>query len=127
GLIGELEILRVLSTYNKNALNSWIGPFSQRYDFRQNLHALEVKASGHPGTTKVSIHGIEQLEPPNNGTLHLIHIRFERLSGSGLSVGGLFDAILRLGADITIFKEHLMALGCSDPHAEVWNRNKYIS
>lgn len=126
GLIGELETLRILSTYNKNAFKAWVGPFSQRHDFRQNMHALEVKSSCHSGTTKVSIHGIEQLEPPSNGSLHLIHIRFERLSGAGLSVGGLFEAILHLGADSQVLRERIKACGCSDPHAEVWNRDKYI-
>ncbi|MGQ6050304.1 PD-(D/E)XK motif protein [Serratia sp. IR-2025] len=122
GLIGELEVLRKLSTYSNGAVDVWMGPYGQRHDFRQGVHALEVKSSSRSDASKVIIHGIDQLAPPNGGTLHLVHIRIERVEQGGISIGSLFESIISLGANDKLLRECLAEVGCSDPHDEAWNR-----
>lgn len=125
GLVGELEILRRLSTFNPGAVKTWTGPHELRHDFRRDAHALEVKTSSRSDATRVSIHGIDQLTSPAGGTLQLAHIRIEPVTGGPLSVGRLFDSLVKLGADKETLKAGLEALECSDPHAEEWNRLSY--
>ncbi len=122
GLIGELEVMRRLVTHNHVATETWTGPFEFRHDFRRGVHALEVKTSGRSDTTRVSIHGIDQLAPPAGGTLYLAHICLERVENGQLSVGLVFDRLLKSGADRETLEKGLKALGCSDPHGEDWNR-----
>lgn len=122
GLIGELEVLRKLSAYSNGAVGIWTGPYGQRHDFRQGIHALEVKSSSRSSASKVTIHGIDQLAPPDGGTLHLVHIRVERAEQGKISVGSLFESIICLGANDKLLRECLAEIGCSDPYAEAWNR-----
>lgn len=125
GLVGELEVLRMLSTWCATAVETWTGPYELRHDFRRNVHALEVKTSGRSDAKKVSIHGIDQLATPANGTLLLTHVRLERGEGGPLSVGELFDGLIKLGADNGLLRKGLAALECTDPHAEEWNRLRF--
>lgn len=122
GLVGELEVMRRLVTYNEAAVETWTGPYELRHDFRRNAHALEVKTSGRSDATRVSIHGIDQLASPVGGTLHLAHVRLERVENGPLSVGAIFDSLIKLGANKESLKEGLEKLECSDPQAEEWNR-----
>lgn len=122
GLVGELEVLRRLTTHNEAAVETWAGPYELRHDFRTGAHALEVKTSGRSDSTRVSIHGIDQLAPPAGGTLHLAHVRLERVDSGPLSVGAIFDSLIRLSADKELLRKGLDALECFDPHSEEWNR-----
>ena len=122
GLVGELEVMRRLVSLNKTAAETWTGPFELRHDFRQGIHALEVKTSGRSDTTRVFIHGIDQLDPPVGGTLHLAHVLLERVENGQLSLGSIFDSLLRFGANRKTLEKGLEALGCSNPYGEEWNR-----
>ncbi|MGN8122445.1 PD-(D/E)XK motif protein [Pseudomonas sp. 22082] len=125
GLVGELEVMRRLVTLNEIAVKTWTGPFELRHDFRRGAHALEVKTSRRSDTTQVSIHGIDQLSPPVGGTLHLVHVRLERVENGQLTVGSVFDGLMRSGAHRGTLEKGLEALGCLDPHGDEWNRLSY--
>lgn len=121
GLIGELEVMRRLVAHNPFATKTWTGPFELRHDFRRGVHAVEVKTSGRSDATRVRIHGVDQLAPPSGGSLHLVHVRLERVENGQLSVGSVFDRILGLGADREALEKGLEAQGCLNPHGEEWN------
>jgi len=122
GLVGELYILRILTGYSLSAVEAWTGPYELRHDFRRHAHALEVKSSSRSDAKIVSIHGIDQLGVPAGGTLLLTHVRMERTNNGLLSVGTLFDSLMKLGVDKGSLCPGLAALDCWDPHAEEWNR-----
>jgi hypothetical protein len=125
GLVGELHILRLLTNYNPRAAGTWTGPFELRHDFRRDVHAVEVKTSGRSDSTHVSIHGVHQMAAPQGGTLHLVHIRLERVQSGKLSVGSLFNGLIDVGADKEILLRGLEAMGCSDPHGAEWNQQSF--
>ncbi|MNG14313.1 hypothetical protein D3C84_980540 [compost metagenome] len=81
-----------------------------------------MKTSSRSDATKVSIHGIDQLAPPVGGSLHLAHVRMERAEGGQLSVGALFNSLIRLGGGNGALDKGLGARECTDPHAAEWNR-----
>ena len=122
GLVGELYILRMLTDFSLTAVEAWTGPYELRHDFRRHAHALEVKTSGRSDAKKVSIHGVDQLGAPAGGTLLLAHVRMERAEDGVLSVGELFNSLVKLGVDRGSLCHGLAALDCLDPHAEEWNR-----
>lgn len=122
GLIGELLVLTRLCEEDIDALSTWTGPDAERHDFRRAAHAIEVKTSLRADRKVVSIHGIEQLSAPNDGTLVLFHIRIERTARGPLSVEQLVDDLLVLGVQESRLRTGLAELGCQDHHAEEWNR-----
>lgn len=99
GLVGELTILERMAGYSPDAVQTWMGPYELRHDFRRAVHAVEVKTSGRSDQTKVSINGADQLAPPSGGTLALAHIRMERAEAGELSVGALYKQLLGHGVD----------------------------
>jgi hypothetical protein len=125
GLVGELLILHELASINCNAIETWVGPLEQRHDFRRHVHALEVKTSRRLDATRVSIHGIDQLEPPTGGSLTLTHIKIERAEDGELSVAALVKRLHDIYVDKSALQQRLTAIGCQNPNAPEWNRITY--
>lgn len=122
GLIGELIVLERLCAISPEALASWVGPYEQRHDFRRSIRAIEVKTSRRSDTSMVVIHGLEQLLPPSNGTIHLVHVRIEKADQGEFSVETMVERLLNAGADPGLLAAGLVPIGCVDPAAPEWNR-----
>lgn len=122
GLIGELVVLSNLCIQDSSAVQAWTGPDSERHDFRHARHAIEVKTSLRADRQVVSIHGVEQLSAPSDGTLVLFHVRIERTSNGDLSVGRLVESLIGLGVKESTLRTRLNELGCQDHLAKEWNR-----
>ncbi|EJM63031.1 hypothetical protein PMI29_03504 [Pseudomonas sp. GM49] len=127
GLVGELFILHELASINCTAIETWVGPLEQRHDFRRHVHALEVKTSRRLDATRVSIHGIDQLEPPTGGSLTLAHIKIERAEDGELSVAALVKRLHDIFVDKSTLQQRLAGIGCQNPSAPEWNRITYSS
>lgn len=73
GLVGELEVLRLLALHNPTtALDSWQGPSKSVHDFVRNGAELEVKTTTSVDGNYVSISNIDQLDPSLVESLHLV-------------------------------------------------------
>ena len=73
GLVGELEVLRLLATTDPiKALDSWLGPSMSVHDFVRGAAELEVKTTTSVDGNFVSISNIDQLDPALVGSLHLV-------------------------------------------------------
>lgn len=125
GLLGELLLLKMLSTRDVSAVNSWTGPFGQRHDFRRESNALEAKTSLRLDRATVTIHGIDQLSPPDGGSLILFHFMAEREDQGSLTISSLIGDLLALGVDHSSLRTALLAMGCDDPAGDRWNRNRF--
>lgn len=96
GVFGELVVLERLAELSPStALQTWRGREGYRHDFSRS-NALEVKTYQSLGTPKVTIHGAHQLDPPADGTLHLLALRVEEHS-SGRTIADMIDTIVSLG------------------------------
>ena len=125
GLIAELLVLNRLLDHSTAAWNAWRGPMGDRHDFRVGGTSLEVKASLRSGASSVTINGLEQLEVPSGGTLHLLRIVLEPVSGGMLSVSTLARSALLKADDPSRLETLLAATGCRDAAAEEWNRHSF--
>lgn len=125
GLIGELLVLLKLLENSKSAWKTWEGPNGDRHDFRRGTDSLEVKATLGGQTPTVTIHGLDQLEPPRDGTLHLVHHSLEQVAGGALSVATLGSRALGMADDKTSLGERLSRIGCHDIRAPEWNTVRF--
>lgn len=97
GLYAELITLRRLAEFNPKSLSSWYGPQKARHDFTSRSAAIEVKGSRAREGRIVKIHGVEQLESPENADLYLAVVKLERVQQGGQSIGALINSITSLG------------------------------
>ena len=125
GLIAELLVLNRLLDRSPAAWNAWTGPMGDRHDFRVGGTSLEVKASLRSGASSVTINGLEQLEVPSGGTLHLLRIVLEPVSGGMLTVSTLARSALLKADEPSRLGALLAAIGCRDADAEEWNRQSF--
>lgn len=78
GLFGELFLLREMAALDPQfALSSWRGSDNYRHDF-VSTNAIEVKTYTSYDDAHVTIHGLHQLQPPQQGELLLVAIHVDR-------------------------------------------------
>lgn len=98
-LYGELLVLLdVVRADPRRRVDVWVGPFGSRHDLRRGPLAIEVKTTrAHTGRV-VTIHGEDQLQEPDGGTLHMHLVRIEEVPAGGGSVPSIVDELLAAGA-----------------------------
>jgi hypothetical protein len=101
GLFGELTVLSRLLEKDSSAHRLWHGPTGHRHDFSAGATAVEVKSSTASEGRRPRIHGLDQLDAPEGGTLCLAWFRLQRtaLNGSGIAFLELLDRTLHLCDD----------------------------
>ena len=111
-VFGELVLLLdVVRADPARRIDPWVGPFGGRHDIRRATAAMEVKTTRSHTSRKVTIHGEDQLEPPENGTLHLHLVRLEEVPDGEHSVASLADELLAIGVGAEALFEALSAAG----------------
>jgi hypothetical protein len=111
-VIGELLLLRDVAMIDPvDVLSIWVGPRGSRHDFRRGLDAVEVKATRSHTSRAVTVHGEDQLQPPDGGTLHLHFVRLEEVAGLGVCVIDLADELVDLGVPRVALFEALTDAG----------------
>ena len=111
GLVGELEVLRLLAKRSPAAaLDVWRGPSRSVHDFVFGAAELEVKATASVDGGTVKISNIDQLDPTLVGELHLVvvHVaaddtaptldeRLDDLIALGMPRGELLGRVQKVG------------------------------
>jgi hypothetical protein len=111
-VFGELlVVLDAVRSGGPTAVGSWAGPFGGRHDMRGGTTALEVKTTRSHTSRQVTIHGEDQLVPPDGGVLYLHFVRLEQVPGAGRSVSALVDELLTAGAPTEQLFEAITAAG----------------
>jgi hypothetical protein len=110
--MGELLVLLdIVRTDPARRVDSWLGPFGGRHDFRRGSSALEVKTTRAHTSRDVTIHGEDQLDAPANGSLHLHFVRLEHVPSGGESLVSVVDDLLSAGVAADSLFEALAASG----------------
>lgn len=110
GLLGELWMLENLVSKNPALLDAWTGPAGQRHDFRRAYTAIEIKTSAKRGAERIMISSIEQLAPPDGGTLYLWRPVFEPVMGGATSIPSLLERILFHGVERDALRHALASM-----------------
>lgn len=125
GLLAELLVLNRLLDISPRAWRTWRGPEGDRNDFRAGNNALEIKASTRAGIPTITVHGLEQLEPPSNGALHLVHFVLEPSAGGMLTIEAVGTSVLRKADDPDAVRILMSNVGCPDVASPVWNKEAF--
>jgi hypothetical protein len=97
GLVGELEVLRLLAVHNPvGALDAWRGPSKSVHDFVRGAAELEVKTTTSVDGNFVSISNIDQLDPAAVTSLHLVVVH-ARENSTAPSLDERIDELIGLG------------------------------
>jgi len=97
GLVGELEVLRLLAVHNPvGALDAWRGPSKSVHDFVRGGAELEVKTTTSVDGNFVSISNIDQLDPAAVTSLHLVVVH-ARENSTAPSLDERIDELIGLG------------------------------
>jgi hypothetical protein len=97
GLVGELEVLRILASHSPAAaLDAWRGPSKSVHDFVQDGDELEVKTTTSVAGNTISISNIDQLDPSLVNTLHLIVVHAIANEAS-LNLDDRIDQLISMG------------------------------
>ncbi len=124
GLFGELLVLeKCLASGAPGHLEYWVGPFAAVHDFRVQGHALEVKATLTREGRIVPIASVDQLEPPSEASLHLVHVRLE-LDPSALDLEALVARLVAAGAARLEIGRRIAALGGSVDRLDTYAARK---
>ncbi|MFD9906753.1 PD-(D/E)XK motif protein [Streptomyces sp. NPDC059063] len=101
GLFGELMVLNRLIAKDSSAHRCWRGPEKYRHDFSAGTTAIEVKCSTVDDGRRPRIHGLDQLEVPENGFLCLawFRLRHTNVNGDGTGLVESIEQALRLCDD----------------------------
>jgi hypothetical protein len=99
GVWAELDHLLAICDGRPAALAAWRGPERAVHDFAQGALALEVKATLARAGWRCTVHGLDQLESPSEGTLYLSFSRLELVETGGVSVPEQLEALVGMGVD----------------------------
>lgn len=125
-LLAELLVLeRVAGREAAGSTTAWVGPDEARHDFRRGSHAVEVKSTlSHTGRT-VTVHGVDQLEAPAGGTLHLAWMRLEVVPDGPLTLYTVCDRIIAAGMSAVELHDRLERAGSPPALREVHERVRF--
>jgi hypothetical protein len=111
GLFGELVVLgELVVQHGPAAFDWWHGPEKSIHDFQRDHVRIEVKATMSHESWKFRIHGLDQLEVPDGGELHVAMLRVHQ-DDAGDSVPQVVDRILGRGVPAVEMLEKLRNIG----------------
>ncbi|MBP5876031.1 PD-(D/E)XK motif protein [Streptomyces scabiei] len=128
GLFGELILLNRLLERDSSAYRIWRGPEGHHHDFSTGVTAVEVKASTATEGRRPQIHGLDQLEAPDDGELCLVWFRLQRttVNGSGTGIVELVDRTLRLCDDEVAVLDLLAQVGYRSADADRYHDVRFL-
>jgi len=126
GLYGELEVLEILLA-NGGDLDSWFGWNRDHADFRLSGLVIEVKSTTSSDFRRVQVHGLAQLDDPQDGSPLVLILRRLEASPDGRSVPDLTDAIVRLGAPRSVLLDRLAQVGYLETHRSHYEQIRFVS
>lgn len=125
GLLAELWFLELLLRRDSTHLHSWTGPTGTTVDFTAPSAQAEVKATADPDGFTVGIHGLSQLELPQEGNLYLWAVRAERVSVGGDSVPDAVRRLRSLGVDMHELLKRLDAVGYAGADEQAYSTVRF--
>ena len=125
GLIGELHLLLQLVEIDPNHWRSWIGVRGTNVDFSFAGVDIECKTGRSSDAPRITVHGLDQLEPMNGHRLFLRHLAVEPNPSGPLHVPGLIDMVLRYVVDQEGFMDLIAQTPYDLAQRDLWEEQAY--
>jgi len=120
GLAGELLLIRKLVKVSQSLWQGWNGPLGSARDYSWGSTDIEAKASRMAGDSKLTVNGLDQLEPQESRDLLIHHSVFIDNPTGTIHIPGLVDEIREQISDPEAFDERLIAAGYLNEQKELW-------
>ena len=124
GLFGELEILETILKEG-GSLDHWTGWNKDHADFRLEGLVIEVKTTSSANYRRVSIHGLGQLDDPQDGSDLLLVLKRVESSPTGRSVPSIIEDLVKLGVSRSALLDALANVGYREEHRSHYERTIY--
>src|SRR5579862_3652276 len=124
GLFAELWFLAwwLIPKRGLSSVACWRGPFRSRHDFEWDVRSVEVKAALSVGVGIHTIHGLEQLAPPENGDLLLFSLQLREEQGATNTLPSIVaacrDLLTQDFDELDRFEAALSQIGYSDVYRD---------
>lgn len=125
GLIGELHLLLQLVEIEPNHWRSWIGVRGTNVDFSFADVDIECKTGRSSDAPRITVHGLDQLEPMNGHRLFLRHLSVEPNPSGPLHVPRLIDMVLRHVVDQEGFMDLIAQTPYDTAQRDLWEEQAY--
>ena len=125
GLTGELLLLRRLVNTRPHLWEGWNGPLGSARDYSWGSVDIEAKASRMAGDSKLTVNGLDQLQPEEGRELLIHHSVLTDNPAGSIDVPGLVDEIRNQIADPEAFDTRLVSAGYLSAQKELWLEHRF--
>jgi hypothetical protein len=125
GLAGELILLRKLVNINQSLWQGWNGPLGSARDYSWGKTDIEAKASRMAGDSRLTVNGLDQLEPEEGRELLIHHSVLTDNPTGPIHIPLLVDEIREQVSDLEAFDERLVAAGYLNEQRELWLEHRF--
>jgi hypothetical protein len=125
GLVGELLMLRRLVSASPHLWQGWNGPLGAARDYSWGIVDIEAKASRMAGESRLTVNGLEQLEPEEGRELLIHHSVLTDNPVGTIDVPGLVDEIRGEISDPEGFDTRLVSAGYLSEQRDLWLEHRF--
>ncbi|TGH27849.1 MAG: PD-(D/E)XK motif protein [Aphanocapsa feldmannii 277cI] len=125
GLTGELLLLDRLVRHRPDLWRGWNGPTGSTCDYTWGTTDIEVKASDQSGESRLTINGLNQLEPAEDRSLFIYHSILSPNPIGTIAVPQLADGIRAVVSESEEFDERLAQAGYLPEQRELWEEQRF--
>jgi hypothetical protein len=125
GLAGELLLIRKLVSANQSLWQGWNGPLGSARDYSWGTVDIEAKASRMAGDSKLTVNGLDQLEPEEGRELLIHHCVLSDNPTGMIHIPGLVDDIREVISDPEAFDDRLVTAGYLNEQKELWLEHRF--
>jgi len=125
GLTGELLLIDRLIRHRPELWKGWNGPMGSACDYSWGTLDIEVKASHLSGEPRLTVNGLDQLEPGEGRSLFLYHSILSVNPIGTVSVPELVDSVRAAIQEQEEFTERLSNAGYIEEQRDLWLENRF--
>lgn len=125
GLVGELLMLRRLVSASPHLWQGWNGPLGAARDYSWGIVDIEAKASRMAGESRLTVNGLDQLEPEEGRELLIHHSVLTDNPVGTIDVPGLVDEIRGEISDPEGFDTRLVSAGYLSEQRDLWLEHRF--
>jgi len=125
GLTGELLLIDRLTRHRPELWKGWYGPMGSACDYSWGTLDIEVKASHLSGEPRLTVNGLDQLEPGEGRSLFLYHSILSANPIGTVSVPELVDSVRAAIQEQEEFTERLSNAGYMEEQRDLWLEHRF--
>ena len=125
GLAGELLLIKKLVSVSQSLWQGWNGPLGSARDYSWGTVDIEAKASRMAGDSKLTVNGLDQLEPEEGRELLIHHCVLSDNPTGMIHIPGLVDDIREVISSPEAFDDRLLTAGYLNEQRELWLEHRF--